>query len=73
MMAEMTLHYDQGVSDPGGGSPMGRALVTFLSFLALGSIPILPFMLREVAEKARAIITVEDNTVVGGFGSSGRG
>lgn len=47
MMAEMTLHYDQGVSDPGGGSPVGRALVTFLSFLALGSIPILPFMLAE--------------------------
>lgn len=27
-------------------------------------------MLREVAQKARAIITVEDNTVVGGFGSA---
>ncbi|WP_135228201.1 1-deoxy-D-xylulose-5-phosphate synthase [Deinococcus fonticola] len=27
-------------------------------------------LLREVAEKARAIITVEDNTVVGGFGSA---
>ncbi|WP_278913905.1 1-deoxy-D-xylulose-5-phosphate synthase [Deinococcus wulumuqiensis] len=27
-------------------------------------------MLREVASKARALITVEDNTVVGGFGSA---
>lgn len=27
-------------------------------------------MLREVAQKARAIITVEDNTVLGGFGSA---
>lgn len=47
LMAEMTLHYEQGVTDPGGGSPAGRALVTFLSFLALGAIPILPFMLAE--------------------------
>ena len=47
LMADMVLHYGLGVSDPGGGSPVGRALVTFLSFLALGSIPILPFILSE--------------------------
>ena len=47
LMADMVLHYSLGVSDPGGGSPVGRALVTFLSFLALGSIPILPFILSE--------------------------
>lgn len=47
LMADMTLHYELGVSDPGGGSPVGRALVTFLSFIALGAIPILPFILSE--------------------------
>lgn len=47
MMADLTLRYDLGASDPGAGSPAGRATVTFLSFLTLGSIPIIPFMLAD--------------------------
>lgn len=50
LMAEMTLHYDLGLTDPGGGSPVGRALVTFGSFIALGAIPILPYMLAEPSD-----------------------
>ncbi len=46
MMADLSLRYDLGATDPGAGSPAARALVTFLSFLALGSIPIIPFMLN---------------------------
>lgn len=45
MMADMALHLRRGLADPGAGSPVGRALVTFLAFVGLGVIPILPYML----------------------------
>lgn len=50
LMAEMMLHYDLGLTDPGSGSPVGRALVTFGSFVVLGAIPILPYMLEEPSD-----------------------
>lgn len=47
MMAELSLRYDLGATDPGAGSPAARAAVTFVSFITLGAIPILPFMLAD--------------------------
>ena len=58
------------------GRPLGDALTAAEGRAHVGVInarfvkPLDEFMLRQVAERARAIITVEDNTVAGGFGSA---
>lgn len=62
MMADLALCYDQGATDPGAGSPAGRAVVTFLSFLALGSIPIIPFVL---AHPSAAVFRVSAGATLG--------
>jgi len=54
MMAEMALHLRRGLADPGAGSPVGRALVTFGSFVGLGFIPILPYMLSDPSPRTFA-------------------
>ncbi|WP_417277687.1 VIT1/CCC1 transporter family protein [Celeribacter sp.] len=45
LMAEMTLSQVEGLEDPGQGLLWPRALITFLSFVAFGVIPILPYLL----------------------------
>ncbi|WP_460273488.1 VIT1/CCC1 transporter family protein [Celeribacter sp. ULVN23_4] len=45
LMAEITLSQVEGLEDPGQGPLWPRALVTFISFVAFGTIPILPYIL----------------------------
>ncbi|PTQ71951.1 VIT1/CCC1 transporter family protein [Celeribacter persicus] len=45
LMAEMTLSQVEGLEDPGQGPLWPRALITFLSFVSFGVIPILPYLL----------------------------
>lgn len=59
-----------------GGKALDYALKAAEDLAGVGVVnarfvkPLDEKMLREVASKARALITVEDNTVVGGFGSA---
>ena len=45
MMADFMMQYEIGLADPTGDRPWLNGLVTFGSFVALGSIPILPYMI----------------------------
>lgn len=58
------------------GKPLADALAAAQGRPGVGVVnarfvkPLDEFMLRQIAGSARAIVTVEDNTVVGGFGSA---
>ncbi|MCY1702464.1 1-deoxy-D-xylulose-5-phosphate synthase [Deinococcus sp. SL84] len=58
------------------GKPLADALAVAQGRPGVGVVnarfvkPLDEFMLRQIAGSARAIVTVEDNTVVGGFGSA---
>ncbi|ALI54580.1 VIT1/CCC1 transporter family protein [Celeribacter marinus] len=45
LMAELTLSQVDGIEDPGQGPLWPRALVTFVSFVVFGAIPLLPYLL----------------------------
>jgi VIT1/CCC1 family predicted Fe2+/Mn2+ transporter len=44
LMADLSLRYDHGMESPDSHNLVMRALMTFLSFIVFGAIPILPFM-----------------------------
>ena len=50
------MHHKQGFSDPRGENEIFTGLATFLSFMAFGSIPLLPFMLDENGDAATAFL-----------------
>lgn len=58
------------------GKPLADALAAAEGCSGVGVVnarfvkPLDEFMLRQLAQSARAFVTVEDNTVVGGFGSA---
>lgn len=49
-MTDFTMHYQVGMQDPSGSSAGMNGLFTFLSFIALGSVPLLPYFLLEPVE-----------------------
>lgn len=44
-MADFMMQHEHGLPDPTGDAPAARGLVTFLSFLAFGSMPLWPYFL----------------------------
>ena len=44
LMADLSLRYDHGMEAPEGHDIASRAFMTFLAFIAFGTIPILPFV-----------------------------
>ncbi|SFI86075.1 VIT1/CCC1 transporter family protein [Celeribacter neptunius] len=44
LMAEMTLSQVEGIEDPGQGALWPRALITFISFVSFGTLPLLPYL-----------------------------
>jgi len=47
LLADFMMQYEIGMPDPSDGSPAMNALATFLSFLFFGSIPLVPYFLRD--------------------------
>lgn len=45
MSAEMILRFETGLADPRGDRPAVEGLATFLSFVAFGFVPLVPFFL----------------------------
>lgn len=45
LLADLTLNQIDGFEDPGQGALWPRALITFLSFVVFGAIPLLPYLL----------------------------
>lgn len=43
LMADFMMQYEIGMSDPSDGSPAMEGLITFLSFIVFGAIPLLPY------------------------------
>ena len=57
LMAELTLSQVDGIEDPGQGPLWPRALVTFVSFVLFGTIPLLPYLLGlPVSTQTRAAV-----------------
>jgi len=51
LMADFMMRYELGMADPtDGASPALEGLATFLSFVAFGAIPLLPYFLMEATE-----------------------
>lgn len=46
LMAEWLMRYDTGLDDPDGDNPAIKGLFTFLSFMAFGVVPLVPYFLR---------------------------
>jgi len=46
LLADFMMQNEIGMNDPSDGSPAMDALATFLSFLFFGSIPLVPYFLR---------------------------
>ncbi|MGR3541118.1 MAG: VIT1/CCC1 transporter family protein [Hasllibacter sp.] len=44
MMADFMMQYEIGLADPTGDRPWLNGLVTFASFVALGAVPLIPYM-----------------------------
>jgi len=47
LLADFMMQNEMGMTDPGGGNPAQDALATFLSFLAFGALPLVPYFLRD--------------------------
>jgi len=47
IMADLMLTYEFGMQDPDGESPAINGLFTFGSFILFGSVPLIPYFLRE--------------------------
>ena len=56
MSADMILAFETGLSDPKGERPAANGLMTLLSFLAFGSIPLMPYVFG--VEAGAAIMSV---------------
>ena len=46
-MADFAMHYQVQMADPSDSSATMNGLMTFLSFIALGSVPLIPYFLWE--------------------------
>jgi VIT1/CCC1 family predicted Fe2+/Mn2+ transporter len=53
---DFVMQYDEGTADPRGENEMLTGLVTFVSFMIFGAIPLLPFMLQESGDPATAFM-----------------
>jgi VIT1/CCC1 family predicted Fe2+/Mn2+ transporter len=53
---DFMMQHDKELADPRGENEVFTGLATFLSFMAFGSIPLLPFMLEESADPATAFL-----------------
>ncbi len=49
-MADFTMQYEIGMSDPTGDNPAMNGLVTFTAFVVLGAVPLLPYFLLDPVE-----------------------
>ena len=66
MWVDLMMHDELGMQKPSGASPLQSAMLTFVSFVAAGSIPLLPYILLgteapfrfAVASTATALFTV---------------
>ncbi|MCA0044997.1 VIT1/CCC1 transporter family protein [Celeribacter litoreus] len=70
LMAEMTLTHIEGLEDPGQGALWPRALITFVSFILFGTIPILPYLLGLNADlqfEASIVATASALALLGGL------
>lgn len=47
VMTEYMMQYDVGMPDPSNSSAAMNGLFTFVSFIVLGSVPLVPYFLRE--------------------------
>ncbi|WP_289052988.1 VIT1/CCC1 transporter family protein [uncultured Aliiroseovarius sp.] len=47
LMADLVLRYEYGMEAPDAHNLRARALMTFLSFIAFGAIPLLPFVVLD--------------------------
>lgn len=52
LMFEILLHYDKKVRPPDGNTPVLNGLVTFLSFVVFGVIPLLPYFVMAATDRA---------------------
>lgn len=50
LLADFMMTHEIGMADPRDGSPALEALATFASFLFFGTIPLIPYFLREPTE-----------------------
>lgn len=55
MMAEMMIRYDHGLRDPDDENPAINGLFTFMSFVAFGVVPLVPYFLLPADEAAFAL------------------
>ncbi len=46
-MADFMMQYEIGMADPSDESPAMNGLMTFLSFIVFGAVPLIPYFLRE--------------------------
>jgi len=47
MMADLMMSYEFGMQDPAEENPTVNGFVTFLSFVAFGSVPLIPYFILE--------------------------
>ncbi|MDQ2088778.1 VIT1/CCC1 transporter family protein [Marimonas arenosa] len=52
MMADLMMTYEFGMMHPSGDNPAVNGLVTFLSFVAFGTVPLVPYFLLPAADPA---------------------
>jgi VIT1/CCC1 family predicted Fe2+/Mn2+ transporter len=46
-MADFMMQYEIGMADPTGDAPAARGVMTFLAFVAFGSMPLVPYFLMQ--------------------------
>ncbi len=50
LVADLKLTYEMNLADPRGDSPAANGLITFLSFVVLGIVPLLPYFFRAATD-----------------------
>lgn len=51
MMADLLLNYDLGMSNPADDTPLINGLVTFVSFVMFGAVPLVPYLLFDASSQ----------------------
>ena len=64
LMADLSLRYDHGMEAPEAHNLAMRGLMTFLSFVVFGAIPILPFMVGAETASTTAISVLATATAL---------
>ncbi|MDF1801425.1 VIT1/CCC1 transporter family protein [Thalassovita sp.] len=68
LMAEMLLSHKHGVQPPEDDSPALNGLVTFVSFVLFGFLPLLPYLLREADAQSLTLSATATLTALAALG-----